>query len=462
MLTLICTNEDQGAVAANLIDIELFEPPLDDIAKRAIAYRKKYKRPPGIAHIDDLFDHILSDPKNKRFHLYQRVLQGIIDQAKGLNAEYVLSRVNDFVTEQELKSSVISAAERFQQGGDAAVDDVKNIFHQALKFKAEGIDAGTFLGDRRKVLGFLGRPQHADYALGIEELDRRGIGPTRGEALGFMAPKGRGKTWFCVHAGTMCLLQGAKVAHVSLEMKDERIMPRYIQRLFAVAKRKEKYAITKLELDDLGRLEGLVRTHASTELTFSDPRFLSKIAKEMEPWGERLNRLVVRAFPTSTLTMGHLEAWLDSLELTYGFVPDVLVLDYPKLMALDRRQELRIALGLRYEELRGLLMRRNLAGVFPMQSNREGEEAKLLTAKFTGEDYSIPQTLDMFLTYSATKFERNLGLARLYVDKARNDDDDFTVLITQSYKTGQFVRQSAFMSVNYFDQLNDLVGASDD
>ena len=111
VLTLICTNDEEGAIASGIIDPDLFEPPYNDIAEKALGYRRKFGKAPGLAHLDDLFDHILSNPKHKQARLYQQILGGIIDQAKGLNAKYVLSRTNDFL-QQNLPAAVLEAAQR--------------------------------------------------------------------------------------------------------------------------------------------------------------------------------------------------------------------------------------------------------------------------------------------------------------------------------------------------------------
>lgn len=460
VLTLICMNDEKGGYAANIVDVDLFDRPYDDIVRRAVDYHHRFKCAPGEAHIDDLFDHVLSDSKNKNNRLYQQVLGSILEQAKGLNVDYTVSRLNDFMRRQTVRSAILQAAERFERGGEDDLADAEGILHTALKFAPEAVDAGTFLSDK-STIQYLTKQISADWNFGIDELDKRGIGLSRGEAFGFMAAKGRGKTWKCVHVGVKCIMQNAKVLHVSLEMKDERIFPRYQRRLFAIAKKREKYKQTVLELDELNRVIGFKSKLTAARMSLRDRDIERRVATKMDDLGRVLDRLVVKVFPTSTLTLGQLTAYLDSLYMTHGFTPDVLILDYPKLMHLDRRQDLRIGLGLMMEQLRGLCMERNMAGFFPMQSNREGEEAALLTGKHTGEDYSLTQTVDNLITYNQTAAEKQLHLARLFVDKARSDEDGFTVLISQDYETGQFVKQSAFMPNDYFRMVKDEGGGDD-
>lgn len=462
VLTLICCDDRRGAIAANQIDVELFEPPYDDIAQRAISYRKRFKKPPGLAHLDDLFDHILGDPKSKRHHVYKQVLQGISAQSQNLNAEYVLSRVQDFQERQSLKVAVLDAAEAYKRGGDDLVTNVRTILNDALKFREDTNDSGIFLGDRKQVLRVLTNPRRTSYRLGIKELDRLGLGPTQGEVLAFMAPKGGGKTWFCIDAAVRLLQQQAKVVHISLEMSEERLVPRYMQRMFAISKRNESFSVANLEVDDQGRVVGLKQRRARARLSLSDKNIYEKIGAKLDRFGSRLSKLVVKEFPTSSLSIDQVEAYLDGLELTHGFTPDALIIDYPKLMKLPRNQEYRLAVGGNFESLRGMLIRRNLAGIFPIQSHREAESAKLITGQNIGEDYSMGQTADILITYNQTRAEHAAGLARLYVDKARNEEDKFAVLIAQNYKTGQFCRDSAWVPGNYWRSLKELTGKGEE
>lgn len=464
LVTLLCTNEAQGGQVAGLIDADYLDPPYDDIASRVLEYRRRFKKVPGVAHLDDLFDDVLSNPKHKRHQLYLSIFEGIVAQADKLNAEYVLLRVNEYMRSQRMKAAVIEAGQKFTQGGDDTLSEVESILHKALKFRPTSLDSGVFLSDKKKVLGFLSNPVKAICPLGIPELDRRDLGPTPGEMMEFIGKKGSGKTTFCVHVGVMALMEGLRVAHISLEMNEDRVMPKYLANLFAVARRPDPFQVVSVGSGD--NPEFVVKTRRP-KYNFADPAIARKMSAKMGQWGEQFGNLVVKSFPSGQMTIPELEAYLDGLEASHKFTPHVLIIDYPDLMAVDPRQEYRIALGRLWVNLRGLFKERNIAGVCPAQSNREGERTKLITSALIGEDYSKAQTADIILTYSQTLPERQLGLARLYVDKARNEEDQFTVLISQSYTTGKFVIDSRFMPTpSYYwgevERLGGSITKSDD
>jgi hypothetical protein len=443
-------DDTKGAIAANLVDPELFEPPYHEIVAKAVDFHKKYKKAPGDAHIDDLFDQILSDPKNKKKRLYEQVLGNVIEQAKGLNADFVLTRIDEFMRRQNLLATVLKVGETLlASGGEDVLSQAEGELHGALRFKPGSTDKGVYLSDRVG-LDYLFERSNCDVQLGIEPLDRAGIGLTYGEAMGLLAPKGAGKTQACVHVGVQCILQNVRALHVSLEMGNQRILPRYLRRLFSIAKTRSKYKQTEFELDKLGRVAGFIKENFKPTMALTDPAIEKKVESKMTALGTRLDRVHVKVFPTGQLTLNQLVAYMDNLESTDGFMPRVLILDYPELMRLDGRMDYRLAYGKLVRDLRGLLGERKMAGFFPFQSNRSGEDVTLLTSKHLGEDYSIARTVDDLLTYNQTKAEAALGLARLYVEKARNERDDFTVLITQDYETGRFVKQAAYMPSDYF------------
>lgn len=444
ILTLIAFDDVQGKIVTNLVTPDLFEPPYRDIATRVLDFRKKNGKAPGESHVDDLFDHVLEDPKNRQANVYRRLLIGMIEQSKGLNAVYVASRVTDFIRRQTLKGAVIRAANRYQQGGDEVTVDVELILGDALKQRVESFDPGIFLSDSQHALGFLDH-QMPEYRLGVREFDNLGFGLSRGSLMMILGTKGSGKSWGLVHIGKQALLQRAKVCHITLENSVDQTLQRYYQSMFAIAKRNDLYTRTQLETDKLGHLVGLNVEKLRPKLNLRSKKIRQELLTRIENWGTRFGRLVVKRFPAGMLTVNMLRAYLDEMETTFNFVPDVLILDYPQLMHIPDAKLLRQTLGRIVIDIRGLCTERNMAGAIVAQGNRDGMSAKTLQGKHTGEDISMIQTCDDVLTYSQTSDEKKLGLARLFVEKCRSDKDGYTVLVSQSYTTGQWALGSTLM-----------------
>jgi replicative DNA helicase len=147
-----------------------------------------------------------------------------------------------------------------------------------------------------------------------------------------------------------------------------------------------------------------------------------------------------------------LRSYLDNLEQTEKFVPDLLIVDYPDLMKIDK-DNFRLALDEIFKELRGIAVSRNIALAAVSQSHRSAAKAKQVGMDNVAEAYSKIAHSDIVLTYTQTIQEQKLGLARLFVAKGRNDGDKFVVYISQAYTTGQFVIDSAVAKGTYWQNL---------
>lgn len=461
VLTLLCFGAERGQVAAGMVDANWWEPPYNDIARRAIDYRLRYKTAPGKEHIDDLFDHVVSDPNNKRAPLYQRILVALYRQSENLHEEYVLDRVHVFNRRQSYKKATIKSARRYEQGGEdsAIADDIEAIWGEALRVRTDSLDAGTFLNDDPRALRFLDSTELDTLPVGIKQLDDIGLGPTRKEAQIFMGSRGSGKSMWLTHCSVCAILNRWRVLDISLEMSEELKGQRVFQNMFAIAKRNEQWEQAVLELGSDGNLEKISMELRRPEHSLRDPDVRDFLRDKMRDWGTHLGRYLVKRFPTRQLSYRRLVAYLDYLEQAHGFVPDLLCIDYPWLMEYDE-EDRRLSFGSTLEKLRGLCVERGMAGLFPHQGNRAGENAREVRGHHASEDISVLATADSLLTYTRTESEKQRGLGRLHVGKARNDIDGFTILLEQSYRTAQFVRESAPQRSNYWGMLEGIAGES--
>src|SRR6185369_12431638 len=261
------------------------------------------------------------------------------------------------------------------------------------------------------VMGFMDKGPAILCPLGIPEFDRAGVGLVAKELLLYIGPKGSGKTWFAVHCGKQGLIHHQKVLHISLEVREEEVAARYCQALFGGARRPNRYDVTELEFDELARLAGFnTNKQVRPRIDFSAPEARKVLRSKMKSWGIRLGRIVIKEFPTSGLTVSTLTNYLDYLELAHNFVPTIFILDYPDLMDI-KLADYRLGVRRVYEQIRGLCVKRNMAGVTPTQGNRSSIDAKRVSASMVAEDKSKLDTSDTVITYSQTKAELRLGLA---------------------------------------------------
>lgn len=451
-IVLLCYDDKNCITVRNLIPPEFFGGPYAEISRRLYDYIDRYKKAPK-DHIADLLADKLENKKNPREgSLYKDIILGIHDQHEGINAEYVMNQLETYVKRQSLRTIAIDLGKQLQLDTDESLEEAERLLSQARTQQASVFDAGLRLSNSDRVLDFLDQ-QASCFPTGIPEFDKRGFGPTRKELWLYIAAAKRGKTWMLIQLAKMAVLHRLRVCHITLEMSEERSAQRYLQSFFAMAKRKEKKIVTKFERDSLGRMVGFDEIELLPKISMDDPHVRSKLEKKIAKFGPRLlDNIIVKQFPTGSLTVRQLSSYLDSLESSDHFVPDLLIVDYPDLMKIDK-DNFRLGIDEIYKELRGIAVERNLALAIVSQGNRSSEKAKQVTGGMVAEAWSKIAHADCIITYNQTEAEHKMGLARLYVSGGRNDEDKINLVISQNYATGTFVVDSVMMSNDYFQKL---------
>jgi replicative DNA helicase len=457
---LICvlSFDDQHCMTVrNLVEPEWWGGPFALIAARIYEFLDRYKKSPK-EHIADLMADKL-DKKNKReTELYEDILLSIKEQSGIINTEYVMNQLGVFVKRQSLRTIAIDLAKALQKDTDESLEEAERLMAVTHRQQSAVFDAGLRLSNKDRVLDFLDQQDHC-FPTGIAELDKRGFGPTRKELWLYIAAAKRGKTWMLIQLAKMAMVHRLRVCHITLEMSEDRSAQRYMQALFAMAKRNEKKIVTKFTRDSLGRMEGFEEKEIKPKLSMDDLKIRQKLEKKIDLFGARLlDNVFIKQFPTGTLSVRQLEAYLDSLESNERFVPDLLIVDYPDLMKLDK-DNYRLAIDEVYKELRGIAVTRNLALAVVSQGNRSSEKAKNVGSEHVAEAWSKIAHADCVITYQQTAAELKMGLARLYVAGGRNDQDKVSIIISQNYATGVFSVDSILMAgANYWGLIGEETG----
>ncbi len=450
LLVLLSYSEQHAPIIRGVVDLNLFGGPYRTVAARVYDYIDRFKKPPGDHLADILSDKIEAQGGEGR--LFTDIVENIYVARKNVNAEYAMSQLETFVKRQSLRGIAVDLAKALQRDTEQSLGEAEALIAGAGKASLSVFDPGTRLSNKKRALEFL-NIQETALPTGIPELDKRGFGPTRKELSLFIANTKAGKSWWLTQLAKMALLHRVRVCHISLEMSEARCSQRYLQTLFAISKRKEVFQNTKFQRDTLGRITGFDSVRVTPKLSLDDPNIRGKLERKIDKWSLRLlDHIIIKQFPTGALTVRQLEAYLDNLEVTEQFVPDLLIVDYPDLMKLDR-DNFRLAIDETYKDIRGILVSRNIAGAVVSQSHRGASKVKTVGADNVAEAYSKIAHADTIITYSQTAQEQKLGLARLHVAGGRNDQDKITIVISQQYGTGSFVIDSILMTGNYWQNL---------
>lgn len=447
ILTLLCFDDSvckmiRAAVTPHLFASSVFR----EVAGHAIDFIDQY----GEAIKDHLPDHmegILRGDDERKAKTYRKLLDNLFLSRDNINADYVVSQLNKFVRVQRFKSGLVEAVEAIESNDD--IDRAETIMEKAMNSQVVSFEPGTRLDSAEDVGAILDSPEEEGFLLNIPEFDRRGIIPRRKEIFGFIAPRGKGKSWFAVHCAKQALLQRWSVLIITLELSEKRYSARVLQSFFAIGRRDAHTRVTRLERDDDGALKDITQ-EVIERMTMKDPDIKEVLKKKAKREFHRRKPIRIKSFASGTLKMNTLRAYIDGLKRHENFHPDLIVVDYPRLFDLDSKN-LRIELGKVNVDLRGLAHEMNSACVILAQGNRESETAVTVTKDMVEEDISFAATVDIAVTYSQTKGEKAFNLARLLADKVRNEESGITTLITQAYNIGQFCLDSVPMISDYWD-----------
>lgn len=445
VLTALIFGETAPGVIRAAVDVSLFtNRAYRDIVSRAYDYVDKYKRGPG-EHIADELDDLLKQEGEHSKQIAEALRNAMAQvQSPAFNERYILDDLHRFIRQQSLKVGIVQAHEAVQRGD---LDGAEKALKEAARVRTEAFSPGISLKGAIKLLA---NPdtQRDVLHLGIKELDRLHLGPARQELHLMIAPPKKGKSWWLVHCAARAIIQRWRGVYVTLELADKFVARRMLQNLFSARTREDaEVRVPHFVQDEEGTLTAIeMRDHKS--ISIATPEQVLKLSKRVDDL--RLEpRLLMKSFPTGSLTVAALEAYLDQLEAFNGFVPDFIILDYADLMRVDSKNY-RIDLGNLYKDLRGLAVERNLAMITASQANRGGADARLIRDSDVAEDFSKIATSDCVMTYNQTALERMRGLARIYVSNGRVEADRFSVCVAQSYTIGQFALTSYPMLDNYW------------
>lgn len=449
LLTLASWDDIRAPIIRGIVGPELYGGHYRLIAARCYDYIDKYKKAPKDHLPDILMDKL--EGEGREAELYIETVESISSAREGINASYVMSQLETFIKRQSLRSVAVEFNRALLKDTEESLDEASALMAKANTATLSVFDPGIRLSDKRS-LNFLDIQEQA-FSMGIPELDKRSFGPTRKELWHFIANTKSGKSWMLIQLGKMAALHRLKVCHISLEMSKERCAQRYYQSLFAISKRRETFRNTKFKKDKLGRITGYDDVRVRPPLTFDDPNIRKKLGRRIERHADRLlDNVIIKDFPTGTLTVRAMDAYLDNLEQTERFSPDLLIIDYPRLMKLDPAN-MRLELDQAFIDIRGIAAKRNLAAAVVSQSHRAAAKSKQVGAENVGEAYATVANSDTNITYSQTAQEKKLGLARLFVAGGRNDEDKITVVISQQYGMGSFVVDSCLMTGTYWENI---------
>lgn len=247
---------------------------------------------------------------------------------------------------------------------------------------------------------------------GIPSLDALLLGGARpGEMNVYLAPPNHGKSQWLTHVSREGWKRNKNVVYFSFEMGEVLVTQRFLSPIV-------DELVTRIPFADQARLK----------------RLYTKYVKVHGLQG----KFAVKRFPARQANVRHITDVLNYYEDT-GVFCDLLVVDYADLVApmrpaMDRRNDTTAA----YEELRNLVVERDLCFWTASQTNRMGLKSKIVKMEHLAEDFSKAMTADNIVAQSQTDKEKKVGEARLFLAKCRNNGQGEQILVDLDFPHATF------------------------
>jgi hypothetical protein len=398
-------------------------------------------------HFADEFDHALEQgivAKGSESQL--RALINKLASSSGVNREYIIKRVDQFARKQgylETATRVANLARRWDlEGAKAALIDV-------LKIGAVELNLGTDFFSSEAIDRRMWRRNTARTRLmpfGIEPFDRRGAHLQRKFFILIMGQEKKGKSWGGVFFGRGAILKGLNTLHVTHgDLTRDALEDRYDMNLSGAAgshltdspDAPLKMRTRVLVPDGEG---GFTLQHKMIRPgTIKDYDKVRRGVRAAKQFG---GRLIIKDFPRGSCTVPQFESYLDSLEINEGFVPDVIINDYPDIMKLPSG-EYRHGINYVYEAHARIADERNLLMIGFSQVSTKAYGKKYITMAHFAEDKRKAAHCDGAFAICQSPEEEKQGKVRfVWVVDRHFGMEGYVAGIVQDYRIGQFCKQS--------------------
>ncbi len=207
-----------------------------------------------------------------------------------------------------------------------------------------------------------------------------------------------GKSHVLIHIGANALKLGKNVLHYTMELRDGLVGIRYDSHL--------------VDIDSLDCYDNKDR--------------IKEFYQENK---HTLGRLMIKEYPSSTITCNTLRAHVDKLSAE-GFKPDVIIIDYLGIMRSSDKYDLpRLERARICEELRGFASEIGVPVWSAVQSNKEGDKAEIVDLGNMAESYAQASIADFVLGLHRKSTEKSTGFGNIFIAKNRAGIDGIQLYV---------------------------------
>lgn len=364
-------------------------------------YFKKYNQLPDYQiTLNEIGDHVDNE-------IIESVFEPLSDEEHEKYKGYIYDGTKEFIQENMARTALMNSVEWLEKKDFARMNEA---IKEVLKFSLDA-SLGVNLLDIDTRYEKLQELMRERIPTGYPQLDAILHGGwARKELYAVAAPPGVGKSIFLANWAVNAVKQGFNTLVYTLEISEERLSMRH------------DAILTKIPTDelmyDMERLKKKYQVFAKTSKA----------------------NLWIKEFPTKGATINTLKAHYEQLVLYEDFEPDVILVDYAGLLKPSYRmgdgyEDLKTI----YEDLRGWSGEIDKPVITAAQTNRKSLDEKggtkeIITQAQVSESLGITQTLDMFMTITQSRSEKEEGLISLWVDKHRHGESSKSLKYNIDYK----------------------------
>lgn len=373
LLEYLVSSADTFAVCKSIVKSDYFNPEFRKTVDFLHTYYDKYNALPTTDQIVAETDVALST---------QTITKDQIN--------YCADEVEKFCRRKAIEHAVLASPALIDKGDYGRVE---TLIRDAIAVSlSRDLGLSYFDDPMARLERLMATPQRTSTGwTKVDELLNGGLART--EMILFSANSGGGKSITMANLAENFLMQGLNVLYLSLELSEDMISQRYDTMLTGIPSVawQSKYV---------------------------------EIAETIDNLAPHMGKLTIKRMPSGT-NANTIRAYLKEFELTQGYVPDMLVVDYLDIMGTNERvsaDNVSEKDKMAAEQLRDIGFEYNMFVVSASQQNRSAIEARELNHSHIAGGLTKINTVDWYLSIILTPTMKAAGEIGFTFLKSRSSD----------------------------------------
>jgi len=395
IITSLLLNNKFIKTVYDILEVSYFDADSNKfLIKEIKKYFDKYKIPPTMEAMKVMIDELDNDVLKTSV---VDSLRNAWNHRESPDLEFVQEKTLEFCRNQVIKKAIMDSVELLDT---QQYEKIKGVIDTAMRAGVERDIGHEYISGLEERLSQQSRSCIPTKWDSVNELMDGGL--AGGELGVIVAPAGIGKSWTLQALGADAVRQGKTVIHYTLELNAQYVGLRY---------------------------DTIFTGQPTANLQYHKDEVSKKIQNLK---GE----LIIKYYPTRTASINTITAHLQQCELQ-GIKADMVIVDYADIMKSTQHfSEKRHAIGLIYEELRGVAGEFDIPIWTASQANRSSLEEDVIDASKVSEDYSKVMTADFVMSMSRKVEDKIANTGRFHVIKNRFGPDGLTFPATINTNTG--------------------------